>query len=190
MRRPAGTRLVGYGVVLEPLGLQHVDGLYTAAQHEQIWTWLPARRPQDRHEMEQQVRRAFEDPARLPFAVLAEEQVVGTSSYGDIDLDVAGLEIGWTWYVPRLWATTVNPACKLLLLEHAFEELGAARISLKTDGLNARSQAAIRKLGATYDGTLRHHRLRADGSVRDSAYFSILASEWPTVRAGLLARLS
>ena len=106
-----------------------------------------------------------------------------------VDLPVGGLEVGWTFYSPSVWAGPVNPTCKLLLLSHAFDALGAGRVTLKTDALNARSRSAILRLGASYDGTLRHHRLRADGSVRDTAYFSVLAAEWPAVRDGLLARL-
>src|SRR4051812_11583606 len=135
------------------------------------------------------VEDAIAEPERLPFAVIVDGRAVGSTSYGDIDLSVGGIEIGWTWYTPALWATAVNPECKLLLLGHAFDDLGAGRVFLKTDALNARSRAAISKLGAAYDGTLRHHRLRSDGSVRDSAYFSVLAAEWPTVRDGLRARL-
>lgn len=190
MQRPVATTLSGHGVRLEPLDLHHVKDLYAAAQYDEIWTWLRAPRPHAVADMSVQVQAAVDDPERLPFAVVVEGRAVGTTSYLDIDLDVAGLEIGWTWYTPRVWAGTVNPACKLLLLGHAFDDLGAERVFLKTDGLNSRSQAAIRKLGASYDGTLRHHRRRADGTVRDSAYFSILLSEWPSVRAGLGARVS
>ncbi len=136
------------------------------------------------------MRRLVASPvADLAFAVVVDGRAQGSTSYLDVDLSVGGVEIGWTWYARPLWATTVNPACKLLLLTHAFEVLGAERVTLKTDGLNTRSQSAIRRLGATYDGTLRHHRRRPDGSVRDTAYFSILRSEWPGVREGLLARL-
>ena len=114
----------------------------------------------------------------------------GSTSYLDIDAELGGLEIGWTWYRRDLWATDVNPICKLLLLTHAFEDLGADRVTLKTDGLNTRSQAAIRKLGCLYDGTLRHNRRRPDGSVRDTAYFSMLAAEWPAAKIGLQARIA
>jgi RimJ/RimL family protein N-acetyltransferase len=140
--------------------------------------------------MSAMIEEAVADPDRLPFAVVHDGRAVGSTSYLDIDLEVGGLEIGWTWYTPAVWATPVNPECKLLLLGHAFDDLGAGRVLFKTDALNTRSQAAIRKLGAQYDGTLRHHRLRADGSVRDSAYFSILAEEWPAVRAGLERRVA
>jgi RimJ/RimL family protein N-acetyltransferase len=189
MKVPEPTTLVGAHVRLVPLGPEHAEDLFEAGSHDEVWTWLSWHRPRTVADMAEQVDQSLADPQRLPFAVIIDGRAVGTTSYGEIDLTVGGLEIGWTWYTPSVWATTVNPECKLLLLAHAFDDLGAGRVHLKTDGLNTRSQAAIRKLGAKYDGTLRHHRLRADGSVRDSAYFSVLASEWPEVRQGLLARL-
>jgi N-acetyltransferase len=133
---------------------------------------------------------ATADPDRLAWAVVVDGRAVGSTSYLDVDLAVSGLEIGWTWYAREVWATHVNPACKRLLLGHAFDALGAQRVTLKLDALNTRSFRAVERLGARYDGTLRHHRLRADGTVRDSAYFSILATEWPAVREGLDARLA
>ena len=187
---PAPIALAGQRVRLEPLGPQHVDDLMQAAAFDEIWTWTGPRSMRTRGDVEAFVADAVDDPARLPFAVIVDERAIGSTSYGDIDLVVGGIEIGWTWYTPRVWATAVNPECKLLLLGHAFDDLSAQRVTLKTDGGNARSQAAIRKLGASYDGTLRHHRLRSDGTVRDSAYFSILAAEWPSVRSGLLARIA
>ena len=189
VRTPEPVVLSGFGVRLEPLGHDHVDDLLEAASYDEIWPWLRYPRPRSRADMAQQVADALDDPDRVPFAVVVDGRARGSTSLLDIDLSVEGVEIGWTWYTPALWATTVNPACKLLLLQHCFDDLGAARVFLKTDGRNSRSQAAIRKLGAAYDGTLRHHRLRSDGSVRDSAYFSILATEWPAVRQGLLTRL-
>jgi RimJ/RimL family protein N-acetyltransferase len=182
--------LSGFGVRLEPLSPEHVDDLFQAGSYDEIWPWLRYPPPRTRADMARQVADALADPDRVPFAVVVDGRAQGSTSLLDIDVSVEGLEIGWTWYTPALWATTVNPSCKLLLLQHCFDELGAARVFLKTDGLNTRSQAAIRKLGASYDGTLRHHRLRSDGSVRDSAYFSVLATEWPAVRRGLETRLA
>jgi RimJ/RimL family protein N-acetyltransferase len=101
-----------------------------------------------------------------------------------------GVEIGWTWYAPRCWGTTVNPESKYVLLRHAFEEWGAIRVALKTDVLNVHSQAAIRKLGARFEGVLRQHRIRRDGSYRDTVMFSIVDSEWPHVRERLLSRIN
>jgi RimJ/RimL family protein N-acetyltransferase len=190
MKAPQPTTLEGKHVQLVPLGAEHAADLFEAGQYDEVWTWLSWTRPQVLADMAGQIDQALADPERHPFAVIKDGRAIGTTSYGDIDLSVGGLEIGWTWYTPAVWATAVNPECKLLLLGHAFDDLGAGRVFLKTDGLNTRSQAAIRKLGAEYDGTLRYHRLRADGSVRDSAYFSILASEWPRVRAGLQTRVA
>jgi RimJ/RimL family protein N-acetyltransferase len=190
MKPPEPVTLTGRHVQLVPLGREHAEDLFKAGQHDEIWTWLRAFRPKVLADMSTLIEQAISDPDRLPFAVLHDGRAVGSTSYLDIDLEVGGLEIGWTWYTPSVWATPVNPECKLLLLGHAFDDLGADRVLFKTDALNTRSQAAIRKLGAQYDGTLRHHRLRADGSVRDSAYFSILAAEWPTVRAGLERRVA
>jgi RimJ/RimL family protein N-acetyltransferase len=189
MIAPQPTTLAGRHVTLAPLGREHVDALHAAGQHDEVWTWLPWPRPGSVEDMARQVEHALSDDDRVPFVVLVGDRVVGTTSYMDIDLTVGGLEIGGTWYTPDVWAGPVNPEAKLLLLGHAFDDLEAQRVLFKTDALNARSRAAISKLGAAYDGTLRHHRLRSDGSVRDSAYFSVLASEWPAVRAGLRARL-
>lgn len=189
MQAPQPTTLAGNHVMLVPLGPEHAQDLFEAASYDEVWTWLSLKRPQELADMAELITQAVADPDRLAFAVLQDGRAVGSTSYLDIDLSVGGLEVGWTWYTPSVWATKVNPECKLLMLGHAFDDLGAGRVLLKTDGRNTRSQAAIRKLGAAYDGTLRHHKLRSDGSVRDSAYFSILASEWPAVRASLQARL-
>lgn len=186
MRTPTPIVLSGHGVRLEPLTEAHVTDLLAAAADDDVWRWLPAPRPRTEGAMRDLVRTHRGD---LAWAVVVDGRAQGSTSYLDVDLTVGGLEIGWTWYARPLWATHVNPACKLLLLAHAFDVLGAARVTLKTDGLNTRSQSAIRRLGARYDGTLRHNRLRADGTVRDTAYFSILASEWPQVREGLQGRL-
>jgi len=129
-------------------------------------------------------------PADVRWVVLVDGRPAGSTAYLDVALEVEGLEIGSTWYRRDLWATEVNPTCKLLLLEHAFEVLGAARVTLRTDALNTRSRSAIERLGCTYEGTLRHLQLRGDGSVRDTAFFSLLSAEWPVARAGLEQRLA
>ena len=116
--------------------------------------------------------------------------VVGTSSLGEWDLHNERAHLGWTAYGPRWWGTAVNPASKLALLSHAFDDCGFGRVKLQTDNLNTRSQAAIAKLGATREGVLRRHKARADGTFRDTVVFSILRDEWPQVRAALEARLA
>ena len=190
MRAPEPVVLEGGHVRLEPLGPQHVDDLFAAAQDDRVWRWLPALRPRTVEDVVTLVDAAEADPARLAFAVVVDGRAVGSSSYLDIDVALGGLEVGWTWYAVEQWAGRTNPQCKLLLLEHAFEALGSERVLLKTDALNARSRAAIGRLGAREDGTLRHHRRRPDGSVRDTSFFSVLAAEWPEVRAGLEQRLA
>lgn len=190
MRTPEPVVLTGDRVRLEPLGPEHVEDLFAAAQDDRVWRWLPSLRPRTVEDVVTLVDAAEADPDRLAFAVVVDSRAVGSTSYLDIDVALGGLEIGWTWYAVEQWASSTNPQCKRLLLGHAFDDLGAGRVLLKTDALNARSQAAIRRLGAEYDGTLRHHRRRPDGTVRDTAYFSILAAEWPAVRAGLDERLA
>jgi RimJ/RimL family protein N-acetyltransferase len=115
--------------------------------------------------------------------------VVGSSSLGDVDTEREHVHLGWTMYASRWWGTQVNPECKLLLLEHAFDTCGFGRVKIQTDVINARSRAAILKLGAVFEGVTRRDVRRPDGTWRDTAVHSILVDEWPTVRAGLLARL-
>jgi N-acetyltransferase len=115
-------------------------------------------------------------------------QAVGQSCYLAIRPEHAGVEIGGTWYGPQARGTAINPAAKLLLLDHAFA-CGAERVELKTDSENTRSRAAMLKMGAVFEGIHRHHMKRPDGSWRDTAWFSVLRADWPAVRAGLEARL-
>ncbi|GAA5020139.1 GNAT family protein [Terrabacter aeriphilus] len=116
--------------------------------------------------------------------------VVGSSSLGDVDVVREHVHLGWTMIGSRWWGTQVNPESKLLLLAHAFDDCGFGRVKIQTDVRNARSRAAIERLGATFEGITRRDVRRADGSWRDSAVHSILVDEWPTVRAGLLARVA
>lgn len=185
--------LAGRWVRLEPLAEEHREGLRAAADDDRVWEFLPAGgRGAD-------FDRAFADALalrdagkRLPYAVrlLASGTLVGATSYIEPVPQHKRVEIGWTWYRPDQWAGPVNPECKLLLLTHAFEALGLNRVQFVTDGLNARSQAAIAKLGAAREGVLRAHMITRGGRLRDTVVFGIVAAEWPRVRAGLLARLA
>jgi len=185
--------LEGRFVRLEALAAHHLVPLAVAAQDPAISAYLPV----DLSRTGAIERRAEAFAARqeqgleLPFAVTlrADGRVVGSTSYLDVSAENRSVEIGWTWYVPDVWGTSVNPEAKYLLLRHAFEDWGAIRVFFKTDARNLRSQAAIKKLGAQYEGTLRSHRLLPDGFRRDSVYFSILDHEWPAVKAGLEERL-
>lgn len=132
-----------------------------------------------------------ENPKSRVFTVLAKDgdAVLGSTSYMDLDEKNRCVEIGATWYAPAACGTAVNPECKLLLLEHAFATLGCVRVTLKTDRRNEHSQRAIAKLGATREGVLRAHRITSSGYVRDTVMFSVIPAEWPSVRAGLEARI-
>ncbi len=121
---------------------------------------------------------------------VASGRAVGSSRFGDIAPEHGRVEIGWTWIAPSHQRTAVNSEAKLLQLSYAFDELGATRVALKTDGRNLRSQAAIERLGAVREGTLRRQLRMPDGFIRDTVYFSILAEEWPAVKARLAERLA
>jgi N-acetyltransferase len=186
--------LSGRSVRLEPLTPAHAQELLAAAAAPEIWRWLPER-IETAGQMAGWIDAALQAQAaglEYPFAVvdLASGKAVGSTRYMDVSETHRGVEVGWTWYRREDWGSRVNPEAKLLLLTHAFEDWGAIRLYLKTDSLNERSRAAILKLGASYEGDLRNHRIRADGSFRHSSYYSILDSEWPAVKRGLEERLA
>ena len=185
--------LTGRWVQLEPLGDQHRDALRAAADDARIWihTLVVARGPEfDRWFDDVLAHRAT--GRQFSFAVRrrADQAIVGSTSYLDPELWHRRVEIGSTWYTPDVWGTRVNPECKLLLLAHAFDVLGMNRVSLCTDARNARSQAAIEKLGAVKEGVLRSHMVTQGGRIRDSVLYSIVIEEWPEVKARLAARLA
>ena len=134
---------------------------------------------------------ALAEGNRMAFAVIDEatETVIGCTSYHDIVPAVARLEIGYTWYAKSRQRTYVNTACKLMLMTHAFDTLGAAVVGWRTDNFNYASRRAIERLGAKLDGILRHHALRRDGTVRDTVMYSVIAGEWPEVRDHLTYQL-
>lgn len=127
----------------------------------------------------------------LTFVVIdkASGEVAGSSSYLEVSLPHRRLEIGWTWYARKFWASVVNPSCKYLMMSHGFDQLGLNRIEFKLDESNERSFRAVERLGAKFEGVRRSHVVMPDGRRRNSAYFSVLKEEWPTVRENLLSRL-
>jgi RimJ/RimL family protein N-acetyltransferase len=186
--------LEGRNIRLVPLHEAHADGLLQAAQHEEIWAWMSAT-PTSMAALREWLAAAFRAQAaglEYAFTVVRMEdgRVLGSTRYMEVQAAHRGLEIGWTWYEPAVWGTLVNPEAKYLLLRHAFESWGAIRVQLKTDLRNLRSQAAIARLGAVREGVLRQHRIRRDGTRRDSVMFSIIDREWPAVKAGLEGRLN
>jgi RimJ/RimL family protein N-acetyltransferase len=188
-----GVTLTGRVVCLEPLTEPHREGLRRAANDPRIWVNTLTRG--DGAEFDAMFDTALAERqagTRIPFAVRrwTDDQLLGSTSYLDVNEKHRRVEIGSTWYHPDVWGTSINPECKLLLLQHAFEVFRVNRVALVTDLRNERSRAAIARLGAVQEGILRGHMVTQGGRVRDSVVFSIIAAEWPAVRARLLARLS
>lgn len=183
--------LTGRNVRLEPLTLDHAEGLWRASSPDlfaYMWSWEHTPSPE---EFRQVVQHTLEVPDWLSFAIVLIEtgQAVGSTSFLDIRPAHRGLEIGATWIGKAYQGTNINPENKYVLLRHCFETLGTLRVQLKTDGRNLHSQRAIAKLGARLEGTLRKHIIMPDGYFRDSVMFSITEEEWPGVKAGLEERL-
>jgi RimJ/RimL family protein N-acetyltransferase len=186
--------LEGRVVRLEPLTLGHVDGLWTAGADPEVWrfTLEPLRSREDMKGYVERALQAEHDGSALPFATVlrAENRVIGSTRFGNIDPENRHVEIGWTW-IGTLWQrTAVNTEAKYLMLGHAFEEWGCIRVEFKTDVLNRASRQAILRLGAKEEGIFRKHLIARSGRVRDSAYYSIIDEEWPSVRARLEEKLS
>ncbi len=201
---PRAVELANSVVRLRPAALGDEAGLFAAIGDERVWAagygGGPAGRPTDvaamRSWLESAVAAGLRAERQAYVVRLAADShlgaagtVVGTSSLGEWDLVNERVHLGWTAYGPPWWGTAVNPACKLALLGHAFDDCGFGRVKIQTDLINERSQAGIAKLGATREGVLRRHLRRADGTWRDTVVFSVLRDEWPQVRAGLEARL-
>ncbi|WP_219468666.1 GNAT family N-acetyltransferase [Nonomuraea rhizosphaerae] len=180
-------------VRLEPLTLGHVPDLFLAGGGDaEVWRHLPVRAPRNEAELAEVAGHLISDDRHIPFAVVLKSvafesagRAVGWTTYCDVPGFDQSVEIGWTWYGREVWRTAVNTSCKLLLIDHAFDKLGYNRVMLKTDILNERSQAAIKRIGGVHEGTLRRQRQRPDGTWRDTVYFGILEEEWPQHRARL-----
>jgi RimJ/RimL family protein N-acetyltransferase len=187
--------LEGEIVRLEPLAPRHAAGLWEAARDPVIWRWFPfcISSLEETERMIAFAGAAAEHGSALSFAQIlrATGEIAGSTSYLAVEPAHLRLEIGATWLHPRHQRTGANTEAKLLLLRHAFEQLGCRRVEFKTDSENRQSRAALARIGATEEGILRSHMVRLDGGRRDSVYFSVTDQEWPRVRSrleGLLAR--
>ncbi|MEP7210229.1 MAG: GNAT family protein [Alphaproteobacteria bacterium] len=179
-------------VRLEPLEERHREPLRLAGADPDLWRFANVNL--DNTDFDSWMAHRFKEMERvgeMTFAVFdkASGDYVGSTSYLAWFPAHKRVEIGWTWYAKRVWAGAVNPSCKRLLLAHGFETLGLNRIELKADARNTRSCQAMERMGATFEGIHRAHMVRPDGVLRDSAWFSVIAPEWPGVRDGLDARL-
>jgi N-acetyltransferase len=187
------TQLSGAHVRLEPLAARHLDGLIEAVRDGELWrlwyTNIPA--PEA---MEAEIARRLSLQAQgsmLPFTIFdANGACAGMTTYMHIDAVHKRVEIGSTWLRLRAQRTLLNTECKFLLLQHAFETLTCIAVEFRTAFFNQQSRRAIERLGAKLDGVLRSHQRYTNGTLRDTCVYSIIASEWPAVRAHLLHRLA
>jgi RimJ/RimL family protein N-acetyltransferase len=187
---PKLVTLEGRHVRLEPLLRRHAEDLFEVGQDETIWPYMsrpPLKSVEDTRAWIDQALEVTATDTQIPFAIIerASGKAIGSTRYMDIRRNDRGLEIGWTWIGTAFQRTAMNTECKYLLLRHAFEELGAARVQLKTDLRNVRSQRAIERLGAVREGVLRKHMVLWDGFIRDTVYYSVIESEWPEVKRRL-----
>lgn len=190
--------LSGSKVRLAPLTAEDADGYFAAAHSDdgaaEVFRSLAVGVPQTPAQAREHVLAALAARVRgerLPYAQfdLGSDKLIGTTSFYEVVPDLRTLAIGHTWLGRRWWRTGHNTDSKLVLLRHAFDDLGAARVVWHTDVLNVRSQAAIERLGATKEGVLRKHRIRPDGSWRDTVQYAMTDADWPAARDRLTARL-
>ncbi|MHC4922871.1 MAG: GNAT family N-acetyltransferase [Planctomycetota bacterium] len=186
MRKPAPVTLTGHHVRLEPLAEAHAEGLFAVTGPVEGWKYMPRPGFSDVEDVKAWITETVacaEENRCVPFAIvdMDTDTVVGTTRFA--------LEIGWTWLGEPYRQTGFNTESKLLMLTHAFDELGAVRVQMKIDARNKQSRKAIEKVGALFEGILRKHMRRHDGKYRDTAYFSITDEEWPDVCRRLKERL-
>jgi RimJ/RimL family protein N-acetyltransferase len=186
--------LEGRLVRLEPLRIDHLPFLAEVAFSSDVWRWMPM--PMDSEaDLRTWIGQALDQAAAgraLPWVTRskADARIIGSTRYMDIDARNRGLEIGGTWLAPAWQRSGINVEAKYLQLQHAFEMLGAIRVSFKTHHNNLQSQSAIAALGAKHEGVFRNHMIMPDGSYRHSVWYSLTSDEWPAVRAGLEARMA
>ena len=169
--------------------MDHVDALWEAAKHPELWEAALSRldSPED---VEAYVREALDlqnGGSAVPFSIVVKEsgRIVGSTRFGNIEPAHKRVEIGWTWIVPAYQRSFVNTQAKFLMLSHAFEVWGCNRVEFKTDFKNMQSRNALQRIGAKEEGVMRRHMVRANGVIRDSVYYSIIAEEWPDAKERL-----
>jgi RimJ/RimL family protein N-acetyltransferase len=186
---PPDVTLEGEHAILAPLSPDHLGALVEAAKDGELWKlWYTGVAAPETMAADIERRLGLRaEGAMLPFTVIARAsgQPIGMTTYMNIDAKTPRVEIGSTWYRASVQRTPINTECKLMLLGHAFETLGCPAVELRTHVLNTQSRRAIERLGAKLDGVLRNHMRMPNGTLRDTCVYSILESEWPTVRAHL-----
>ncbi len=185
--------LEGEKVKLVPLDSAHFNDLVNVARNMQIWEYVSAKCDTDDKTMNflrsAVLKRGTGE--QYPFTVIdkGSNRVIGHTMFHNLVQVHKKLEIGWTWYHPDYWRTGYNRECKLLMLAYCFEVLGTGRVQLQTDEINLRSKAAIAGIGATFEGIIRHDRIKDNGDFRNTAMYSIISTEWDAVKAALQAKI-
>lgn len=186
---PENTRLEESSIELVPLEESHFEELDRLARDPRIWEFLSVdmHTPQKRKDYFYEALLERKKGTQFPFAIVhkRDQKLIGSTRLMELNAVHKTAEIGWTWLIPEHWATEVNFACKLALLRFCFEKLQTIRVQLKADSRNLRSRTAIAKIGGQFEGILRNHMVRDDGSLRHSAYFSLIDSEWETAKTNL-----
>jgi N-acetyltransferase len=194
MSWPQPVTLRGTHAILEPLSHAHHDALVEAVRDGELWNlWYTFVPPPEKMRAEIDRRLGLQQQGSMvPFAVLdpSTGAAVGMTTYMHIEAEFRRLEIGSTWYRKSVQRSALNTECKLMLLTHAFEVLGCIAVEFRTHYFNTQSRRAIERVGAKLDGILRNHRTSTDGTLRDTCVYSIIATEWPTVRSHLRHQLS
>jgi len=193
MTWPEAVTLRGRNATLEPLTREHCEAMAEATRDGELWKlWYTAVPASDGMMAEIERRLGLQEQgAMLPFAVLdADGTAVGMTTFMNIDAANKRVEIGSTWYARRVQRTALNSECKLMLMQHAFETLGCIAVEYRTSFFNQKSRKAIERLGAKLDGVLRNHQRHIDGTLRDTCVYSIIQSEWPTVKTHLTFQLA
>ena len=193
MKQPRSITLSSDKVKLEPLSMDHLPSFYQAAKDPQLWTWVKYHHCCDLSTTKAWLQLALdkvETGQHVAFVIidLDSGQLVGSTRYCSIDLENSGIEIGFTFIDPAFQRSYINTHAKYLLLKHAFEQLGAIRVQFRAHQQNHQSRQAILRLGASFEGVIRHQRILVNGDIRDTAQFSMIDREWPLIKSQLLAR--
>lgn len=195
MKQPISVTLSNDAVTLKPMSMQYVDDFYEAGKDNEIWNWTPPHQCASLETAKKWVSdslKQVEKGEQVMFAIIDNNsgEFVGSTRYCSIDTENSSIEIGFTFINTKFQRTHINSNSKLLLLSHAFETLGAVRVQLRTHEKNQKSRNAISRLGTTFEGILRSHRLLSNGDYRNTALFSLLSDEWPEAKVNLLNRIN
>ncbi|WP_057915893.1 GNAT family N-acetyltransferase [Peribacillus muralis] len=182
--------LEGITITLVPLEMKYKEQVYEAIKSPDVWkyTWREVKTFDDIEQILSIAVQSKNDGKQLPFIIKDKlsGEVIGTTRIGDIDTANRNVEIGWTWLSPSVWRTKVNTECKFLLLQYCFEELKVLRVQFSISGQNVPSQKAVERIGAVKEGIFRKHRIKADGTIHDNIFYSIVDTEWIDVKGKLI----